>query len=86
MIVAGIGALGPPCAAAGEFRHSQSAVDERLRHVLDDREAAGEVAVEGGVADRHLRLVAGGEHEPAELVGERHQQVAADARLQVLLG
>ena len=61
-------------------------VDERLRHVLDDREAAGRVAVERRVADRVLRLVAGREHEPAELVRQRHQQVAADPRLQVLLG
>ena len=62
------------------------AVDERLRHVLDHGEAAGEIAVEGRVADRHLRLVAGREHEPAKLVGERHQQVAADPGLEVLLG
>ena len=61
-------------------------VDERLRHVLDHREAAGRVAVQRRVADRVLGLVAGRQHEPAELVRERHQQVAADPRLQVLLG
>jgi hypothetical protein len=33
-----------------------------------------------------LALVAGGEHQPAELVGQRHQDVAADAGLQVFLG
>ena len=38
------------------------------------------------VADRHLRLVAGGEHDRAELVRQRHQQRAAHPRLQVLLG
>ena len=61
-------------------------VDDRLRAVLDDGEAAGEVAVERRVADRHLRLVAGRQHEPAELVRQRHHEVAADARLEVLLG
>ena len=61
-------------------------VDERLGHVLDHREAARGVAVQGRVADRELRLVAGREHEPAELVRQRHEQVAADAGLEVLLG
>src|SRR5205085_8572685 len=61
-------------------------VHQRLRHVLDDREAAGHVAVERGVSDRDLALVAGGEYEPAELVAQRHQQGAADAGLDVLLG
>ena len=61
-------------------------VDQRLGHVLDHREAAGAVAVERRVADRHLGLVAGRQHEPAELVRQRHQQVAADAGLEVLLG
>src|SRR5438552_933620 len=61
-------------------------VDERLRYVLDRGEAAGHVAVQRGVADGELALVAGREHERAELVGHRHEQVAADARLEVLLG
>ena len=34
------------------------AVHQRLGHVADDREAAGHVAVEGGVAGGHLALVA----------------------------
>src|SRR5687767_7534811 len=55
-------------------------IDEGLRHVLDHGEAAGHVAVERRVADGDLALVAGGENEPAELVRERHQQGAADAR------
>ena len=58
----------------------------RLVDVLQQREPAGEVAVERRVADRELRLVAGRDHEPAELVRERHQQRPADPRLQVLLG
>ena len=49
--------------------------DVRLVDVLDQRESAGQVAVESGVADRELRLVAGRDHEPAELVRERHQEV-----------
>ena len=61
-------------------------VDQGLGNVLEHGEAARHVAVERGVADRRLALVAGGEHQPAELVGERHQQVAADAGLDVLLG
>ena len=61
-------------------------VDQRLGHVLDDGEPAGRVAVQGGVADRHLALVAGGEHQPAQLVGQRHEDDAPDAALQVLLG
>ena len=72
------GSLGVP--PRGELVH------ERLRDVLDGREPARHVAVERGVPHRVLALVAGGEHQRAELVRERHQQVAADARLQVLLG
>ena len=61
-------------------------VDHGLVDVLQHREAARRVAVERAVAHRGLALVAGREHEPAELVRQRHQVVAADARLQVLLG
>src|SRR4028118_1997455 len=61
-------------------------VDEVLRDVLYDGEASGRVAVEGRVADAHLALVARGQNDPAELVGERHQDVPPDAALQVLLG
>src|SRR5439155_128589 len=61
-------------------------VDQRIRHVLDHREAARHVAVERGVAHADLALVARGQHEPAELVRERHEQRAADARLDVFLG
>ena len=60
--------------------------DVRLEDVLQQREAAGHVAVERRVADRELRLVPGRDDQPAELVRERHQQDAADPRLQVLLG
>ena len=58
--------------------------DVGLVHVLDQREPAREIAVERGVADRELRLVARREHEPAVRVRERHQHRAADPRLEVL--
>ena len=57
-----------------------------LAAVLDRREAAGHVAVERRVAHRHLALVAGGQQHAAGLVRDRHQQHAAAARLDVLLG
>ena len=60
--------------------------DQCLEHVLDHRKAAGHVAVQRAVAGGHLALVAGGQHDAAELVGQRHQQHAADAGLDVLLG
>src|SRR5207248_11013986 len=72
--------------AGGRVAPAAEPVHHRLGDVLDDGEPAREVAVERGVADRHLRLVAGGEHQPAELVGQRHQEVAPDARLDVLRG
>ena len=58
-------------------------VNLRLVEVLDRVEAAIHVAIERGVADRHLRLVAGGHHHHAEFVGDRHEQRATCARLQV---
>ena len=63
-----------------------NAIDQRLHDVLDDREPAGHVAVERGVARGHLALVARGDDDGARLVRKRHEQRAADARLQVLLG
>ena len=53
-------AVGAPLAAVLPVRQ---AVDQRLGHVLDDREAAGHVAVQRAVAGRHLALVAGGQHD-----------------------
>src|SRR5262245_55220428 len=60
-------------------------VHEGLRAVLDAGEAARHVAVERGVAYCDLALVPRVEDEPAELIGQRHQVVAADAGLEVLL-
>ena len=65
---------------------SRQPEDVGLVDVLQQCEPARHVPVERRVADRQLGLVAGRDHEPAELVGERHQQHAADARLDVLLG
>ena len=62
------------------------AVDLALVEILDRVEAAVHVAIERGIADRHLRLVAGGQHHRPELVRDRHQHGAARPRLQVLLG
>ena len=61
-------------------------VHHHLRQVGDHRQAAVHVAVQRAVAHRHLGLVPGGQQQRAVLVGKRHQQVAADARLDVLLG
>src|SRR3954452_21304381 len=71
---------GVPVAPAGQLP------DQRLGHVLDRREATGRVAVERGVPDRHLALVAGRQQQVPVLVGQPHQQRAADAGLQVLRG
>ena len=61
-------------------------VDHRFRHVGNYGEAAGHVAVERAVADGHLGFVAGAEHQRAEFIGQGHEQIAADARLDIFLG
>ena len=71
---------------ARSFRWPREAEDVRLVDVLEEREAAGHVAVERRVADGELALVPRREREPAELVRERHHEKAADAGLDVLLG
>ncbi len=60
-------------------------VDERLGNVLEHGEAPGHIAVERGVAEAELALVSRGQHQPAELVGEGHKDVAPNPRLDVLL-
>ena len=60
-------------------------VDGEFPDIANDGECAGGVAVERGVADRCLGLVAGREHEPTVLIGHRHQDHAANTRLQVLI-
>jgi len=61
-------------------------VDERLADVLQNGEAAGHVTVERRITDGHLGFVSRRQHDRAELVRQRHQQRAANARLNVLLG
>ena len=61
-------------------------VDLHLVKVLDRIEATIHVAVKRRIADRHFRLVASRHHHRAELVGDRHQDRAARAALQVFLG
>ena len=51
--------------------------------IADHGQAAVHVAVEGAIAHGQLRFVAGGEQQLAALVGQGHQQGAADARLQI---
>ena len=67
-------------APAGQVKHAG------LDHVLDDREAARHVAIQRAVARGHLALVAGGQDNRTGLVGQRHEQRAANAGLDVLFG
>ena len=75
----------PGCARARGSRARAERVDVALVDVAEHRESADRVAVERAVADRELALVAGGEHEPVLGVRDRHQDRAADPRLDVLL-
>ena len=61
-------------------------VDLGLVEVLEHIVAATHVAVEGGVPDRHLALVAGRQDHEPELVRKRHEGQPPDTRLYVLLG
>ena len=65
---------------------ARQAIHQHLAAVLDRREAAVHVAIQRGVAHRHLALVAGGQQHAAGLVGDRHQQQAAAAGLDVFFG
>ena len=71
---------------ARSLRCSCEPVDIRLEDVLQEREATDHVPVERRVADRELRLVPGRDDEPAVGVRQRHEEHAADTRLQVLGG
>ena len=61
-------------------------VDHRLRHVGNDGEASGHVAVERAVAGRQLRFVPGTQQQRAEFIRKRHEDVAANPGLDVLFG
>ena len=88
MTRSGITAPSGPSAPAGFHVLRRRAQPKHLRlvEILDRIEAAVHVAVERRVADRHFRLVAGRHHHQAELVGDRHQDGAARARLEIFLG
>ena len=85
MLFGGMGGTSPRDSASVVAPAGQRP-DQRLRDVLDRREPADRVAVDGRVAHRQLALVPGGEHEVALGVGQGHQGRTPDARLQVLLG
>ena len=57
-----------------------------LVEILDRVVAAIHIAIECGIADGHLALVAGCHHHRPELVRDRHQDRPARAGLDVLLG
>jgi hypothetical protein len=59
--------------------------DLGLVQIADQVQATVHVAIEGGVADADFAFVAGRQHEMAKVVGELHQDRAADARLDVFL-
>ena len=65
---------------------ARKAVDQRFVNVLDHGKTAGHVAVQGAVANGHFRFVAGGQHQRTRLVRDRHQDIAANTRLNVFFG
>src|SRR5262249_61638720 len=75
------GMAGP---AAARFKVSRDFIPGRLRPSLAPRDPARHIAVERRIADAGLALVAGRKDQRAEFVRERHQDVAANARLDVL--
>ena len=81
----GIGGVSPRSAACW-LRHRARSQTRVLGTSLIGRVAAGRVAVQGRVAGGQLALVAGGQDQVAVLVGQRHQDHAADPGLQVLRG
>src|SRR5262245_47542941 len=91
LVVAQFGRRRAPDDVFGDDRFTRAPVDvfrefvnQRLRHVLESRASARHVAVKRLIADAGLALVAGRKDQRAEFVRERHQYVAADARLEVL--
>ena len=68
------------------FTNLDELVDHGLGDVGNYGEAAGHVAVKSAVANRHFGFVSGAEDQRAEFIGERHQEIAADAGLDVFFG
>ena len=74
----GIGIIG--IAPACQRKH------RRLGQVLDHRKTTCHVAIQRAIAGRHLRLVAGRQHDSAKFIRQGHQQGAPDTSLYVLFG
>ncbi len=71
---------------AGGFQPTQPVAEECFVDAGDGGEAAGGVAVHGGVTDGGFAAVAGGEEEGVAEVGEHPDAGGADAGLDVLQG
>ena len=63
---------------------ARNPIDHHLGQIRDDGQAAVHIAIERAVAHSHFRFIAGGQQQRAELIGKRHQQIAADAGLDIL--
>ena len=61
-------------------------VDHRLGYVGNYGEAAGHVAVQSAIAAADFGFVARAQNQRAEFIRERHQQIAADAGLEIFFG
>ncbi len=61
-------------------------VDHRFGNVGNHGEPAAHVAIERAIAGGDFAFVSGGEEHVAELIGESHEDVAAEACLHVFLG
>ena len=67
-------------APAGQIKHP------RFDHIFDHRKAARHIAIQGAITGGHLALVARRQHNGTRLIGQRHQQRAANAGLNVFFG
>src|SRR6266571_1716386 len=61
-------------------------VDHGFRHIGNYRQASGYIAVQGAVTDADFGFVSRAQNQSAEFIGESHEQIAADAGLDILLG
>ncbi len=59
-------------------------IDFGLQNVADHRQSAVRVAVKRAVAEREFRFVAGRKQQPAFGIRDRHQDISAQTRLQIL--
>jgi len=48
-------------------------LDQRLGNIFNYGETAGHIAVKRCITGGHFTLVAGGQYQPAEFIGKRHQ-------------